>query len=69
MRSNCANNNHVKTASKLQTFHDELVAAINGTTCSQLSEEESEQMLKFENVVIPNVQLTTIDVRMLTTFD
>merc|ERR1719264_1308533 len=26
-------------------FHDELVAAINGTTCSQLSKEESEQML------------------------
>merc|ERR1719264_866411 len=26
-------------------FHDELVAAINCTTCSQLSKEESEQML------------------------
>merc|ERR1719264_1870797 len=26
-------------------FHDKLVAAINGTTCSQLSKEESEQML------------------------
>merc|ERR1719264_104542 len=27
-------------------FHDKLVAAINGTTCSQLRKEESEQMLR-----------------------
>jgi len=30
---------------KKSTFHDELVAAVNGTTGSQLSKEEGEQML------------------------
>ena len=28
------------------TFHDELIAAINGAACTQLSKEEGEQMLK-----------------------
>ena len=44
-------NSSAKITSILQnsTFHDELVAAINGATSTKLSKEEGEQMLKWEN--------------------
>ena len=32
------------------TFHDELVAAVNGAACAKLRKEEREQMLRLENV-------------------
>ena len=57
-------NNRAKIASKLQnsTFHDELVAAINGATSTQLSKEEGEQMLKLEN----ESSCSDVDIQMLT---
>ena len=57
-------NSSAKITSRLQnsTFHDELVAAINGATSTQLSKEEGEQMLKLEN----ESSCSDVDIQMLT---